>query len=175
MTTLIATRPKPLVPWLQRWAQTGTWNEARPNGTRATIAADEEAYLAVIVTSAGKCGEPTFVEWRAELKLAECSRALPLAWPLPDWLDDYRQLLARALADQKGAPQSGWWVGAIRAFLQLMLAGRDEAAAEFIRALTRLHPFADETRRLRRAQALFASIRPARSLADGLGFRIVTP
>jgi len=121
---------------------------------------------------AADCGEPAIGQWRAELELAGRCRALPLAWPLPDWLDDYRALLAAALADRP-TRGSAWWAGAIRTFLQLVLADRDKSAARFIRALARLHPLAEETRRIRRVQALFASIRPARSLAEALDFRIV--
>ena len=122
---------------------------------------------------AADCGEPAIGQWRAELELAGRCRALPLAWPLPDWLDDYRALLAAALADRP-TRGSAWWAGAIRTFLQLVLADRDKSAARFIRALASLRPLAEESRRIRRVQALFASIRPARSLAEALEFRIVT-
>jgi hypothetical protein len=176
MTALIATRPKPLSYRLNGSVPARTWDEPTRSGKTAATAgaAAEQAYLAVVVTSAGEYGEPAFAKWRADQKLAECSRALPLAWPMAEWLDDYRDLLATALADKKIALRSAWWTGAIRAFLQLMLDGQDKSAADFLRALTRLHPFADETRRVRRVQALFASIRPALSLTEALGFRIVT-
>jgi hypothetical protein len=77
-----------------------------------------------------------------------------------------------ALRDQTSAPntapQAAWWAEAIRDCLKLMLPGRDKSAAALVRTLTHLYPFADEMRRLRRAQALFAAIRPARSLAAAL-------
>ncbi len=168
MTTLIMARPKPAPRWNQSWPDA--------QGTSAEADAGP-AFLAVIVTSAAESGDQAFDAWQAELKLVECSRALPLAWPLPEWLDDYRDLLVTALRDQKstrkGSQRAVWWTGEIREFLQIILAGRDRSAADFIRTLTQLHPFADETRRLRRVQALFASIRPARSLAEAFGFRIV--
>jgi hypothetical protein len=174
MTTLIETRAnRP-----PRWPLGSAQADRKETGRLSTAptgawVAKTHAFLAVVVPAAADCGEPSFAQWRAELELAGCSRALPLAWPLPEWLDDYRVLLATALADPP-TPRSAWWAGAIRTFLQLMLADRDKSAAGFIRALVRLHPFADETRRIRRVQALFASIRPARSLAEALGFTIVT-
>jgi hypothetical protein len=157
MTTLIEHRADPRFAYPYGSAPTRRWNWTRPRGSAA-----EEAYLAVVLTSAAKSSEPEAAKLTAELKLAECSRALPLAWPLPEWLDAYRDLLATAL-----------WRAAIEAFLRLMFAGRDQSAAALIRALTRLDPFAEETRRLRRVQALFATLRPARSLAEGFGFTIV--
>jgi hypothetical protein len=139
-----------------------------PSGTGApTGIAEKEAFLAVIAASAGECGGPVLAQWQAELTFAECGRALPLAWPLPGWLDDYRACLKSALADQTPS------AGAIGPFLSLMLAGRDASAAQLLRALTRLQPFADKRRRIRRVQAQFASIHPARSLAEALGVRIV--
>jgi hypothetical protein len=173
MTTLIETRANRPARWPVGSAQADRKAASR-HGTAPTGAgvAKEQAFLAVIVTAAADCGEPAFAQWRAELGLAGCGRALPLAWPLPQWLDDYHALLATALSDPRAA-RSAWWAAAIKSFLQLMLADRDKSAAGFIRALVRLHPFADETRRLRRVQALCASIRPARSLAEALGFTIV--
>jgi hypothetical protein len=159
MTTLVEHRPDPLFDY--------------PHGLAAGLPA-EEAYLAVVLTSAAECSEPDVAQLRVELKLAECSRALPLASPLPQWLDAYRDLLATALAERKTPLLSSSWPAAIKAFLQLLFAGRDKSAAELIRALS-LHPLAEETRRLRRVQALFAALRPARTLANGFGFSIVTP
>jgi hypothetical protein len=169
MTTLMEHRPDPLLDYPRGLVQTRRWNWTTPRGLAA-----EEAYLAVVLTSAAECGEPEVAQLRVELKLAECSRALPLAWPLPQWLYAYRDLLATALAERKTPLLSRSWPAAIRAVLQLMFAGRDKSAAELIRALG-LHPLAEETRRLRRVQALFATIRPARTLAEGFGFTIVTP
>jgi hypothetical protein len=173
MATLIETRANLPARWPLGLAQPERKEASRhnPAPTGAGVA-KVHAFLAVVVTAGADCGEPAFTQWRAELELARCSRALPLPWPLPEWLDDYRVLLATALADPP-APRSAWWAGAIKTFLQLMLADRKKSAAGFIRALVRLHPFADETRRIRRVQALFASISPARSLAEALGFTIV--
>jgi hypothetical protein len=178
MTDVIMARPKAVPHWVNASAPRGKWSWSRPDADGTSAEADAEpAYLAVIVTSAAEPGKPAFDEWQAELKLVECSRALPLAWPLPEWLDDYRDLLVTALHDQRSThkrPQRAWWTEEIREFLRIVLAGRDRSAADFIRTLTQLHPFADQTRRLRRVQALFASIRPACSLAEAFGFRIVT-
>jgi hypothetical protein len=169
MTTLIEHRADPLFKYPSGSVPTRRWSWTRSRGNSA-----EEAYLAVVLTSVADCSEPEVAKLTAELKLVECSRALPLAWPLPEWLDAYRVLLATALAERKTIFRSRSWSAAIMAFLQLMFAGRDKSAAELIRALS-LHPLAEETRRLRRVQALFAALRPARTLANGFGFTIVTP
>jgi hypothetical protein len=180
MASLNVVRARPSPPWVDAPSASGKFSEewpGRAKGPAAGVAA-EPTYLAVVVTSAAESGEPASEEWRAELKLAECSRVLPLAWPLSEWLDDYRGLLVTALSRPRhphyGARRAARWTEEIREFLQLMLAGRDKSAAELIRSLTQLYPFAEETRRLRRVQALFAAIRPARSLAEALDFRIVT-
>ena len=175
MTTLIATRPTPLVHWLHGSVQAGPWNKARQchSGTAADKVAEEQAFLAIVVPAAANYGELAFAEWRAELKLAECGRKMPFAWPIKDWLGDYCDLLATVLPDKKVDARSAWWVETIAAFLELMLAGQDKSGAEFIRTLTRSRPLSDETRQIRRVQALFASIRPALSLTEALGFRIV--
>jgi hypothetical protein len=141
-------------------------------------AGGEQPHLAVVVTQAAEFDEPGFEEWQAELALVESSRALPLAWPLREWLEDYCDILVTALRGRAGtrqhAPAAARGTAEICDFLQLMLSGGDRQAAEFIRSSARLPPFADEMQRLRRVQALFALIRPARSLAEALGFRIVT-
>jgi hypothetical protein len=167
---LIGTRTDYPAPWLLGPAQ-AEMSEVGRLGAKSCGAGALDGLDYVRLTAAD-CGEPAIDQWRAELELAGRCRALPLAWPLPDWLDDYRALLAAALADRP-TRGSAWWAGAIRTFLQLVLAGRDKSAARFIRALARLHPLAEETRRIRRVQGLFASIRPARSLAEALDFRIV--
>jgi hypothetical protein len=181
MTSLIAARPKlspsladavpPSANWSRGWVGR--------TGARVPEVAGERVYLAVVLTSAADPEESDVEAWRAELKLAQCSRALPLAWPLPAWLGDYRDLLIAALEDQritrKGATRVAWWKEEIREFLKLMLSARDKPAAELIRALTRDCFFANELRQMKRVQALFAWMRPARSLAEALDFRIVTP
>jgi hypothetical protein len=175
MTTVIETHADRPAPWPLGSAQGDSKETSRDTAAATGIAvAKGHAFLAVVVTAAADRGEPALAKWRAELELAGCSRALPLASPLPEWLDDYRALLATALADPP-TPRSAWWAGTMKTFLQLMLADRDKPAAGLVQELVRLHPFADETRRVRHVQALFASIRPARSLAEALGFTIVTP
>jgi hypothetical protein len=177
MTNLIMARPNPS-PWAGASSARGRSIRGWLSRGKGTGVAAERAYLAVVVTSATENSEPAFEEWRAELKLAESGRVLPLAWPMSEWLDDYCDLLVAALRGQgrshNGARHAAWLTEEIREFLELMLAGRDKSAADLIRSLTQFHPFADELRRLRRVQALFATIRPARSLAEALDFRIVT-
>ena len=107
------------------------------------------------------------------VQTGECSRVLPMERPLSDWLGDYRDLLSTAIADQETAAEPARKADGIRSSLNLMLAGQDRAGAQFIRALLHSRPFAEETSKLRHVQALFASIRPARSLAEMFGFRIV--
>ena len=147
----------------------------RRAGGAVVGAAAEQSYLAVVVASPADCGEADFGERQAELRLAQSSRSLPLARPLRQWLDDYCDLLETTLHGpaSTGEKTTSAVREEIREFLGLMLTGRDRSAAEFIRTLTELHPFTDELRRFRRVQALFATIRPARSLAEALDFRIV--
>jgi hypothetical protein len=170
MTIQISARPDPPPHWLQ-----GSSAETTVSG--AGSAADR-AYLAVVVPAAPESVRPVFDELRAELKLAESTRGLPLAWPLPEWLGDYRDLLLAALGGLKAtprrAPQAASRTGEIREFLELLLTGRDGSAAQLMRRLTRQCPFAQEMRRLRRVQALFALIRPAHSLAEAFEVRILT-
>jgi hypothetical protein len=178
MTTLLMARPKPSVHRADAAAPDGKRNPEWVVGTKgAAVGASAQTHLAVVMSCPVEYRDPVFDQWQAELKLAECSRGLPLAWPLPEWLSDYRDLLVTALhgerSTHKRIPRAAPWVEEIREFLRLMLGGRDKSAAGFIRTLMHLYPFADEMRRLRRVQALFASIRPARSLAEALGFTIV--
>ena len=175
-TALLMARPKPT----PRPADAATQerNPEWPVGAgSAHTGAPDRTYLVVVVSGSLERRQTVFDEWQAELKLAECSRNLPLAWPLPDWLDDYRALLVRALcretSTRKKQSRTDPWNGEITEFLRLMLGGQDKSAGEFIRTLTHAQPFADELRRLRRVQALFALIRPARSLAEALDFAIV--
>lgn len=131
------------------------------------------------LTGSRACLRPAFDQWRAELKAAEASRRLPLAWPLPEWLGDYSDLLVAALGRPDGTGRSALrarsWTAEIQDFLELMLADRDGAAAQLVRTLTRRYPFADELRRLQRVQALFAFIRPARNLAEALEAGVLAP
>jgi hypothetical protein len=179
MTTLLLTRPKPRV----RWTDTAAPDRKRhpqwvvsPQGTAA--GPSNQTYHAVVMNCPAECGDPVFDQWQAELRLVECSLGLRLSRPLPEWLDDYRDLLTTALrggrSAQKRMPRTAPRVEEIREFLQLMLGGCDKSAARFIRTSMRPYPFGDEMRRLRRVQALFASIRPTRSLAEALGFMIAT-
>src|SRR5262249_18527810 len=97
MTTLIGTltnRPA-------RWQSGSAQADRSRHGTASigTGAAGERAFLRAITAAAFDCGEPAFAQWRAELEFADSTRALPLAWPLDEWLDDYRALLATALVD----------------------------------------------------------------------------
>ena len=178
MNTLLMVRPKPSARQVDTAApdrkRNGQWVVSPKSALAGT---PNQTYLAVVMSCPVECRDPVFDQWQAELKLAECSRGLPLAWPLPEWLGDYRDLLVTAMhgerSTHKRIPRAAPWVEEIREFLRLMLGGRDKSAAEFIRTLLHLYPFADEMRQLRQVQALFASIRPARSLAEALDFTIV--
>jgi hypothetical protein len=182
MTTLITSRSKSMPPHGVRISTPdGRADPGCPGGINGAVAASAaaKACLAVILSPTVDHRDATLGDWQAELKLAECSRALPLAWPLPEWLDDYRGLLILALAGkrntQRREARHNSWSEDTREFLHLLLAGRDKSAAELIRTLTQRSPFSAETRRLQRVQALFALIRPAHSLAEALDFRIIPP
>jgi hypothetical protein len=176
MITLLRVRPKPSPRSAQisrRGRESSQECPERGRDTGVGIVAGK-AHLAVIVSAAAERNDAAVAAWQAELRLAECSRALPLAWPLTEWLDNYRDLLVTALTAQKNEPGKAPREGEIVEFLRLMLAGRDKSAANLVRTLTRPYPFSAKTSRLRRVQALFAAIRPARSLAEALDFRVVT-
>jgi hypothetical protein len=53
--------------------------------------------LAVVVPTAAERTEPALDAQPAGPKLAACCRMLSLAWPLPEWLDDDRDLPVTAL------------------------------------------------------------------------------
>jgi hypothetical protein len=180
MTSLTRERPRYSVQQLDDRVQADLREPPR-RGNAALVdgwsadswSACESAFLAVVVPSAAKRGDSNAVRWQVESELVECSRALPMEWPLSDWLSDYRDLLSTALADREAAAGSARWEDGIKSFLNLMLTGQDRAAAQFIRALIHSRPFPEEISKIRHVQALFASIRPARSLAEMLGVRIV--
>jgi hypothetical protein len=176
MTLLTKARRGYSVRQLDDRAQPDVWRRQRYSNAVLVDSgsAAEAAFLAVVVPSPTTGDAEDSVRWQAELELVERSRVLPIEWPLSDWLSDYRDLLSTALAEQKTATGSTRWILGVGSFLNLMLSGQDHTAAQFVRAFTHSRPPAEETRKISHVQALFASIRPARSMAEALGVRIVT-
>lgn len=114
-----------------------------------------------------------YSRWLADLKLVELALALPLERQQVDWLRDYRDLLMVALHHGDAMAHTGWCQASVRRFLCRIRESHDQGISDFIRdnPIAGLH--AAELVKVANVLRLFRSIPPARSLAEGLGLRVV--
>ena len=114
-----------------------------------------------------------YSRWLADLKLIELALALPFERRQVDWLRDYRDFLMVALHRSDTMVHTGWCQTSVRRFLCRIRGSHDQDIPDFIRDNPITGLSAAELVKVANVLRLFRSIPPARSLAEGLGLRIV--
>jgi hypothetical protein len=115
----------------------------------------------------------TYARWLSDVQLADACLALPIGPQQADRLRDYRDLLHIALRPYDRDREKALSRSVAQRFLMLISESEKPEMPESLWDVTATDPSAENFCKFINVARLFESVRPARSLAEALAFRIV--